>query len=121
MSWALNILEDTNLPRLCEWDAVKLHKFNGKKWVQFIHEPWTASRVWAVQVTMFSANIGDILLILIFRLRCQKRASHYVSRCMPTKPVCRHSVLRRVIQSWLNLVIFLNIFGTVRGWVQRNL
>lgn len=50
MAWATNILEDPFLSTVLEWDAVLLEKFNGEKWVRFIHEPWTAERMWNVQV-----------------------------------------------------------------------
>lgn len=49
MAWAMNMLEDPYLPTICEWDAVKLEKFAGKKWVPFVHEPWTSTRMWNVQ------------------------------------------------------------------------
>ena len=54
MSWARNIVEDPELAALCEWDAVQLEKFDGRAWIPFIHEPWTASRMWNVQVCKFS-------------------------------------------------------------------
>lgn len=50
MSWANNILEDPYLCSVFEWDAVLLEKFKGTKWVRFMHEPWTARRMWNVQV-----------------------------------------------------------------------
>lgn len=50
MAWAQNVLEDCHLSPLMEWDAMRLEKFNGEKWVRFIHEPWTAQRMWDVQV-----------------------------------------------------------------------
>ena len=54
MPWARNIVEDPELAALCEWDAVQLEKFDGRAWIPFIHEPWTASRMWNVQVCKFS-------------------------------------------------------------------
>lgn len=32
------------------WDAEQLYKYDGKDFVRFIHEPWTAERFWRVQV-----------------------------------------------------------------------
>jgi len=54
MAWVMNVLEDPFLPTMCEWDAVKLEKFDGKKWVHFVHEPWTGTRMWDVQVNNFN-------------------------------------------------------------------
>jgi hypothetical protein len=50
MGWATNVAEDQYLSNFFEWDAVLLEKFNGTKWVRFVHEPWTAKRMWNVQV-----------------------------------------------------------------------
>jgi hypothetical protein len=33
-----------------QWDAQRLSKFNGKEFVRFIHEPYTADRFWEIQV-----------------------------------------------------------------------
>jgi hypothetical protein len=35
---------------LFAWDAVELSKFDGKEWKAFIHEPFTAQRMWDIQV-----------------------------------------------------------------------
>ena len=51
MAWAINILKDPYLPTICEWDAVELEKFDGKKWVPFVHELWTGTHMWNVQVS----------------------------------------------------------------------
>jgi hypothetical protein len=59
MSWALNILEDPVLSTVFEWDAVLLEKFNGKKWVRFIHESWTGNRMWGVQVFTLQSYIHN--------------------------------------------------------------
>jgi len=60
MAWAMNILEDPFLPTICEWDAVKLEKFDGKKWVPFVHEPWTGMRMWDVQVSDLESPIASL-------------------------------------------------------------
>lgn len=54
MGWATNVVEDGVLSYFFEWDAVLLEKFNGRKWVRFVHEPWTAKRMWDVQVHILS-------------------------------------------------------------------
>jgi hypothetical protein len=51
MSWAQNIVEDPYLASLCEWDAMWLEKFDGETWVPFFHEPWSATRMWDIQVS----------------------------------------------------------------------
>ncbi|KAG6908211.1 hypothetical protein DXG01_005683 [Tephrocybe rancida] len=44
-----NVAEDLRLLRVTNWDAVILEKFNGEKWVPFVHQPYTARRMWKVQ------------------------------------------------------------------------
>jgi len=52
MGWARNIVEDSYLGSICEWDALHLEKFDGKVWIPFVHEPWTATRMWDVQSSL---------------------------------------------------------------------
>lgn len=52
MSWARNALEDAYLGRVCEYDAVKLSKFDGEEWIPFVTEPWTGRRMWDIQVCL---------------------------------------------------------------------
>jgi hypothetical protein len=59
MSWAQNIVEDPDLAKLCELDAMRLEKFDGKTWIPFIHEPWSANRMWDIQVSKFSYLVYD--------------------------------------------------------------
>lgn len=47
----MNLLEDSHLASLFEWDAKRLSKFDGQTWKTFVHEPWTAERFWTVQVS----------------------------------------------------------------------
>jgi hypothetical protein len=48
--WVLDLVENPSLAPHFEWDAQKLYKHDGTKFVRFIHEPWTADRFWEVQV-----------------------------------------------------------------------
>ena len=51
MDWVMNILKDPYLLMVCEWDTVKLDKFDGKEWVHFMDEPWTGMHMWGIQVS----------------------------------------------------------------------
>ena len=44
MDWVMNILKDPYLLMVCEWDTVKLDKFDGKEWVCFVDKPWRMDR-----------------------------------------------------------------------------
>ena len=48
--WATNMVEDPRIASLFAWDAVELSKFDGQEWKVFIHEPFTAQRMWDIQV-----------------------------------------------------------------------
>jgi len=48
--WVVDLVKDTLLAPQFVWDACRLSKFDGKEYVRFIHEPWTAQRFWDVQV-----------------------------------------------------------------------
>jgi hypothetical protein len=57
--WVLDLVENQSLARHFEWDAQKLYKYDGKKFIRFIHEPWTAARFWEVQVSMAPSLAGQ--------------------------------------------------------------
>lgn len=48
--WVLDLIENPSMAPYFEWDAQKLYKYDGTKYIRFIHEPWTAARFWEVQV-----------------------------------------------------------------------
>lgn len=48
--WLTNVLDDDYLGDVIQLDARKLEKFDGEKWVRFIHQPWTADHMWNIQV-----------------------------------------------------------------------
>jgi len=48
--WATDLLDDPQLAPFFVWDAQRLSKFNGTSFVRFFDEPWTADRMWNIQV-----------------------------------------------------------------------
>ncbi|KAG1900690.1 uncharacterized protein F5891DRAFT_980264 [Suillus fuscotomentosus] len=48
--WVTNLLQDPQVGPNFVFNAPRLSKFNGKKFVQFIHEPWTTNAIWEYQV-----------------------------------------------------------------------
>jgi hypothetical protein len=48
--WAMDLVKNPLLASHFVWDSCRLTKFNGTEWVRFVHEPWTADRLWEVQV-----------------------------------------------------------------------
>lgn len=48
--WAVDQLQNPLLIDHFVWDAQRLSKFNGSKFVRFLDEPWTADRFWDIQV-----------------------------------------------------------------------
>jgi hypothetical protein len=51
--WAVDMVVNPLLAPHFVWDACELSKFNGEEFVRFIHEPWTADRLWEVQVFQY--------------------------------------------------------------------
>ena len=49
----MELVDDKDLIRLFEWDPCKMYRYNGEEFVQFVHEPWTAKRLWDIQVACF--------------------------------------------------------------------
>jgi Plavaka transposase len=54
--WVLNLVGNPLLAPYFEWDAQKLFKHDGTKFVRFVHEPWTADQFWKVQVSLLFCN-----------------------------------------------------------------
>ncbi|KAK1215605.1 hypothetical protein PQX77_021784 [Marasmius sp. AFHP31] len=48
-TWIREVLQDANLSSFMEWDARRLHRFDGERWERFIDEPWTANTWWEAQ------------------------------------------------------------------------
>ncbi|EMD38370.1 hypothetical protein CERSUDRAFT_113535, partial [Gelatoporia subvermispora B] len=47
--WVKDLVSDPTLAPHFNWDAQKLHIFDGSSWVRFRDEPWTADRWWELQ------------------------------------------------------------------------
>ncbi|KAG1890746.1 uncharacterized protein F5891DRAFT_1131606 [Suillus fuscotomentosus] len=47
--WAVDLLQDPQVGPHFFFDAERLSKFNGDKFIRFIHEPWTANAFWEYQ------------------------------------------------------------------------
>ncbi|PPQ82862.1 hypothetical protein CVT24_008300 [Panaeolus cyanescens] len=49
--WACVVewIEDPLLAEHFRWDAVRIYKYDGKQFVRFVDEPWTANRFWEFQ------------------------------------------------------------------------
>ncbi|KAG1837830.1 hypothetical protein F4604DRAFT_1601105 [Suillus subluteus] len=48
-SWALDLMRDSRFAPHFTFDAQRLYKFNGARFVRFIDEPWTANAFWDAQ------------------------------------------------------------------------
>ncbi|KAJ7695581.1 hypothetical protein B0H14DRAFT_3100500 [Mycena olivaceomarginata] len=48
-NWALDLVQDPCLAKCFVWDAVKMYRHNGKSFVRFWNEPWTADAFWELQ------------------------------------------------------------------------
>ncbi|KAG6914712.1 hypothetical protein DXG01_015761 [Tephrocybe rancida] len=57
--WLKTSLEDVFLASVCNWNAIKTDKFDGKDWVPFVTEPYTAKRIWDFQLTLPRASPGS--------------------------------------------------------------
>ncbi|KAF7965604.1 hypothetical protein HWV62_42659 [Athelia sp. TMB] len=49
MQWALHMVDHPRLAPQFTWDAEKISKWIGYKWVHVYHEPWTADHWWSIQ------------------------------------------------------------------------
>jgi hypothetical protein len=54
--WGVSLVQDRILAPHFQWDAQRLSKFNGKDYIRFIHEPYTADRFWEIQVCFLTVN-----------------------------------------------------------------
>jgi hypothetical protein len=52
----MSLVQDRILAPHIQWDAQRLSKFNGKEYIRFIHEPYTADRFWEIQVCFLMVN-----------------------------------------------------------------
>ncbi|KAG2117609.1 hypothetical protein DEU56DRAFT_874099 [Suillus clintonianus] len=61
--WALDLLQDRRLAPHFVFDAQRLSKFNGERFVRFIDEPWTADAFWSAQ-SQLPPNAKPLAFIL---------------------------------------------------------
>lgn len=54
--WALDLLRDCRLAPHFVFDAQRLSKFNGERFVRFIDEPWMANAFWNAQVCLTASH-----------------------------------------------------------------
>lgn len=50
--WTLDILKEESLKPYFVWDAQRLFRWNGQKWLRFYNEPWTGDDWWNIQVKL---------------------------------------------------------------------
>jgi hypothetical protein len=48
--WIVSQVKDRKLAQFFHWDAQRLYKYDGSRWIRFYEEPWTADLFWDVQV-----------------------------------------------------------------------
>ena len=48
--WVLEYIKDPHFLLHTQWNLQHLYKFDGARYVRFIHEPYTADRFWTIQV-----------------------------------------------------------------------
>jgi hypothetical protein len=49
-TWALELVSMPHLAPLFMWEARKIFRYDGIEWTRVIHHPFTANRVWEIQV-----------------------------------------------------------------------
>ncbi|KAK1227009.1 hypothetical protein PQX77_009971 [Marasmius sp. AFHP31] len=49
LGWIREIVQSETLSEHIQWDAQRHYRFNGVRWEQFIHEPWTTDSWWDTQ------------------------------------------------------------------------
>lgn len=55
--WVEIQVQDPKLVPYFHWDAQRLSKWNGFRYVRYFEEPWTADIFWEVQVSIHSSQI----------------------------------------------------------------
>lgn len=66
MQWALNLVDHPRLAPQFIWDAERISKYNGYKWVRVYHEPWTADHWWQVQVSHSRLTLASCFTNIMF-------------------------------------------------------
>ncbi|KAJ7654769.1 hypothetical protein B0H17DRAFT_1163502 [Mycena rosella] len=47
--WTLDLVQDPHLANFFIWDAEKVYRHDGNKYIRFYTEPWTANTLWDIQ------------------------------------------------------------------------
>lgn len=55
--WIEGQVQDPKLVPYFHWDAQRLYKYDGTRWVRYIEDPWTADMFWDVQVSSHLSQI----------------------------------------------------------------
>ncbi|KAG1730408.1 uncharacterized protein EDB91DRAFT_1252672 [Suillus paluster] len=55
--WAVDLLQDPEVGPHFVFDAQQLSRFDGEKFVRYIHEPWTADAFWEYQSGMEGTDV----------------------------------------------------------------
>jgi|ERR1700733_4420520 hypothetical protein len=110
--WGLDLLNHPRLISKFVWDAERIFKFDGLRWVRCFHEPWTANNWWKIQVfssAVYLSSTADLLPSLVSHMKQNHSALSY----MPIKHGCRHLVPRKAILLWRGVQICLSTFEMV--------
>lgn len=94
----MDLVADPLLASYFEWDARRLYKYDGLKYVRFMHEPWTANRFWDVQVCVFENLTSMGLRLIEANCNCSQsyllEGNHLATSSMQTKPSFHHLELK---------------------------
>jgi hypothetical protein len=97
--WAIDLLQDPEVGPHFVFDAQQLSKFDGEKFVRFIHEPWTANMFWEYQVCVNCAIICHAHVLIEYHnsQKYQQMPNHLHLSCMQTRPNYHRSVVQKAI------------------------
>ena len=60
--WTLDLLSNSSLLSHFTWNAERLYKYDGAKFVRFVDEPWTGNRHWEIQVRSLNSFLQCSLI-----------------------------------------------------------
>ncbi|KAG2112398.1 uncharacterized protein F5147DRAFT_572506, partial [Suillus discolor] len=64
--WAVDLLQDPEVGPHFVFDAQQLSKFDGDKFVWYIHEPWTANAFWEHQVCGAITRVMSSMCVSVY-------------------------------------------------------
>ncbi|KAJ6510938.1 hypothetical protein C8R45DRAFT_1050416 [Mycena sanguinolenta] len=65
-SWTLDLIRDPCLAPCFIWDAVKMYRHNGRSFVRFWNEPWTAAAFWEIQSLLPNHEDAKLCSFIIY-------------------------------------------------------